>query len=105
MKKITHKEWMEEGKKRFGDNIKQWKFKCPRCGTVQTAQDLLDAGITKDKVEGFIAFSCIGRFNGKETGCDWTLGGFLQIHNLVVTLEEDGKTHERPTFEFAEEAQ
>lgn len=66
------------------------EFICPGCGTVQSAQDLIDAGAgdTFEDVASQIAFSCVGRHD-PERGCDWTLGGLLQIHDLVV-VQEDG---------------
>lgn len=91
-------------------------FKCPICGTVQSAHDLITAGAGKDfdEVEKYLGFSCVGRFTNagphkKGTppgkGCDWTLGGLFAIHKLEVVTEEDGKHH--PRFEPAtkEEAQ
>lgn len=36
MIKQTLKEWLDEGKERFGDDFTQWKFKCPACGHVNT---------------------------------------------------------------------
>lgn len=84
-------------------------WKCPICGTVQSAKDLIRAGAGKnfDEVEKFLGFSCVGRWTdagpardgdtpGK--GCDWTLGGFLQLHKVEV-LTPDGKRH--PMFEVA----
>lgn len=71
-------------------------FRCPRCGLHQSARDLIDAGAgdTFEDVEGYIGFSCVGRFS-KEKGCDWTLGGLFQIHELEVETP-DGKRH--PSF-------
>lgn len=97
MKEISYDEWRKQGKEKFGDDIKQWKFICPQCKTVQTAQDFIDAGVEKEDIEGYIAFSCIGRFT-KEKGCDWTLGGLFQIHETEVKFDS-GKN--RPVFEFA----
>ena len=73
-------------------------------GTVQSGQDLIDAGAGEDfeEVQKYLAFSCVGRWTGagsalrKETeegkGCDWTLGGLFQLHDFVV-IDEDGKEH------------
>lgn len=88
-------------------------MKCPVCGTVQSAADLIAAGAgdTVEEGESFFGHSCVGRFTnagpwkGGEAGgrgCDWTLGGFLQLHKLEVTLEE-GETH--PVFEPATPAE
>ena len=83
-------------------------FKCPMCGTIQSAADLVAAGAGKDfpAVAAYLGFSCVGRFTGagmprkKPDGkpCNWSLGGFLQCHNLEV-VDDDG-THV-PHFEPA----
>lgn len=109
---ITAAQFHEEAKKRFGDDPFQWKLVCPACGTVQCGEDLLKAGVTKEKLESYIGFACIGRFTGQgdkgiaahnkgkpwTKGCNWTLGGLFQIHELEVVI--DGKN--RPAFELAE---
>lgn len=90
-------------------------LKCPICGTVQSAHDLIAAGAGKDfeEVEKYLGFSCVGRFTNEGPhekgtppgkGCNWTLGGLFRIHKLEV-VTEDGKHH--PRFEPAskEEAQ
>jgi hypothetical protein len=89
-------------------------FRCPMCGTVQSAADFIKANAGKDldEVDKWLGFSCIGRFTdagphkkgtppGK--GCDWTLGGLFKIHELQV--EHEGELH--PRFEICtpEEAQ
>lgn len=88
-------------------------LKCPVCKTVQSMRDLATAGVAEDKVDTFFGFSCVGRFTNAGPkqkdeppgrGCDWTLGGLFQIHELEV-VTPDGKRH--PTFAPAtpEEAQ
>lgn len=87
-------------------------FRCPICKTIQSARDLIAAGVGVDfdRVESRLAFSCVGRFTGADEhkkgmppgrGCNWTLGGLLQVHELVV-LTEDGKY---PRFELATPAE
>lgn len=86
-------------------------FKCPICGTIQSAFDLIHfgAGTSFEEVENYLAFSCVGRFNGageyspkkKTFGCNWTLGGLLSLHTFEVSLE--GETY--PRFEPANWAQ
>jgi hypothetical protein len=115
-KKISHAEWLAEAARRFGPDARTWQFVCPACGTVQSAADLLATGKFKPgsgEVNSVLGFSCIGRFTGKgdegigaknhgETwtnGCNWTLGGLLQIHTSEVVFEDGGA---RPVFEFAE---
>jgi hypothetical protein len=97
-------------------------FKCPICATVQSMASLERAGLPADNCESIIAFSCEGRVSGagpwpsekdhsakavnrrKVRGCDWTLGGLLRLHELVVVLENG---RECPSFVLAtaEEAQ
>lgn len=80
-------------------------FKCPICDRVQSPRDLIAAGAGKtfEDVERYIAFSCLGRFTNagpfmkggdNSKGCNWTLGGFLQLHKLTV-IDEDGQKHPR----------
>ena len=97
MRELTIEDWMAEGEKLFGKDIKEWQFVCPRCKTIQSGQDLLDAGVKKEKIDSYVAFSCIGRFNKGETGCDWTLGGLFTIHKTEIIIGDK----KRPVFEFA----
>lgn len=83
-------------------------FVCPRCDTVQSATDLIDAGAGESfqEVEKFLGFSCVGRWTGaggprrKPDGnpCNWTLGGFFRLHKMEVETE-NGEKH--PLFEPA----
>lgn len=89
-------------------------LKCPMCGTIQSARNLIGAGAGPDfeSVEGYLGFNCVGRWTGagspreKPDGkpCNWTLGGLFSFHELEV-ITPDGKRN--PRFEPAtpEEAQ
>lgn len=99
MKKILHKDWKKKGVELFGEDMKTWIFVCPKCKTKQTINDFVEkTDVPLEDIPGYIAFSCIGRFN-EYIGCDWTLGGLLQIHELEIELD-DGI---RRAFEFYEE--
>lgn len=88
--------------------------KCPMCGVVQSAVDLIEAGAGSDfdGVGKYLGFSCVGRFTGAGSPrkvpdgkpCNWTLGGLFSLHKLEV-VTADGTHH--PHFELAtpEEAQ
>ena len=93
-------------------------FRCPMCGKIQSATDLIkaDAGKTFEEVQKYLAFSCVGRFlgagspdkkNPDSRGCNWTLGGLFKMHDLEVLVIEDGKEERFPRFEptTPEEAQ
>ncbi|PWJ88430.1 hypothetical protein C8D77_111153 [Mesorhizobium loti] len=113
MKTMTIPEFHAALKEQGVEAREDLAFKCPLCGTIQSARSLIGAGAgkTMDEVERFLAFSCVGRFNnagphkkgapaGK--GCDWTLGGFFRLHCLEI-IDEDGKAH--PRFEIASPAE
>lgn len=87
-----------------GVKIEDAAFVCPMCGKVQSACDLINAGVGEDfeEVEKFLAYSCVGRWtnagppkkekNGQ--GCNWTLGGLFRCHELEV-VTPDGEKHPR----------
>ena len=99
LKPVSRADWMDEGQRLFGTDFKKWRFKCIRCGHVQTAQDFIDLGI--ENWDGVFYYSCIGRWK-KGVGCDWTLGGLFQIHTKEV-FGEEGKPI--PVFEYAKEGE
>lgn len=106
MKEITHQEFVAQLKAQ-GVPRRHVAFICPMCKTPQSMDCLINAGAgkTEDDVEKYIGFSCVGRWtkaggprkqpDGKP--CNWTLGGLLSLHDLVVIHE--GKKH--PHFEVA----
>lgn len=86
---MTHKEWVAEGRRRFGSDSMKWQFVCPACGHVQSVQDYKDAGAP----EGAVGFSCVGRYlNGTprdafEAGagpCNYAGGGLFGLNPLNV---------------------
>ena len=90
-------------------------MKCPMCGTIQSARDLIAAGAGKtfEEVEKFLGFSCVGRWThgnpppevkGTQSGCNWTLGGLFRTHELEV-VTPDGRRHMRFMPCTPEEAQ
>lgn len=112
MKTQTLEEY-HAGLKAQGVPIEHVALKCPMCHTIQSAQDLIAAGAGKnmDEVEKYLGFSCFGRWThqkpppkekGTQHGCNWTLGGLFQCHDLEV-VTPDGKKH--PRFELATQAE
>lgn len=95
MQIMTLEEFQAAIKNQGKDRVEDVTFKCPRCGTLQSAQDLIDAGVGSnlDEVEKYLAFSCVGRWS-KDKGCDWTLGGLFKLHELEV-ITPDGERHPR----------
>lgn len=100
MIRYTEEEWLKKGKELFGEKRKDWQYVCPHCGTVQSATLFLENGISETQtMQGVVGFSCIGRFTDKKIGCDWTCGGFLQIHESEVITKDNEIV---PVFSFKE---
>ena len=102
--KLTHEEWIAEGKRRFGEDMLGWRFVCPSCGHVASVQDWKNAGAP----EGAVAFSCVGRqlnanddntFGKKGGPCMYAGGGLFKL-NPVTVVRENGQ--ESALFAFAE---
>ena len=87
---------MEEFQRRVraqGVSREHYAFVCPICGTVQSLALLLKYA-PPEHADRAIGFSCVGRFSGAGAwtgkpnpaapGCNWTLGGLLQMHMLEV---------------------
>lgn len=100
VRKITNEEWLAEGQALYGERARDWKFRCVKCGNVQSAVSVSERNpeINIESTRNWIYFSCEGRRTAG-VGCDWTLGGLFKIHRLEV-IEPDGNPH--PTFEFAD---
>jgi hypothetical protein len=93
--KLTYEEWKQEGIKRYGEDKRNWKFKCPNCGHVQTFNDFLKEGCSEDDAQGMIGFSCIGRimkeckgelFN-KKSPCNYAGGGLFRLNPIMIVRD------------------
>lgn len=110
-RRLTQAEWLAEGKARFGENTRKWRFVCPICKHVQSMESVLAMreDMTPSEAEGYVYFSCEGRFapgSGKafgktvpdpKIGCDYTLGGLFKIARVEVVTPE---ARILPVFEF-----
>jgi hypothetical protein len=95
-KKLTYAEWRAIGTRLYGEDSSKWKFTCPVCKHVQSAEDYFAAGFKKES-EGMIGFSCIGRLlpgsrpafsnkhNSKSGPCDYAGGGLFALNPLHIT--------------------
>ena len=112
MRRLTIPEFRAELKAQGVPDVTHAAVKCPICATVQSIADFVAAGATEAEAAKAIGWECIGRYTGagpfkqswrkQAKGCDWTLGGFLQFHDLEV-IDELGKAH--PRFEPATPAE
>jgi len=108
---MTRDEWLEEGRRRFGEDFMAWKFVCPICGHVQSVADFReykDQGASPDSA----TFHCIGRYqescrrafgdykeDGKPGPCDYTAGGLFRLAPVHIDVGTDEPRH---AFAFAE---
>lgn len=98
--RISREEWLEQGKKLFGDNLIKWKFRCPSCGNIQAPEDFINIGVDPENAY----FNCIGRFTGsaneigsKKQPCNYSSGGLFVLSLLRVV----SKGKEKIVFDFA----
>ena len=101
--RIHIQKWLEMGTLIYGKNRYKWKFKCPKCGKVQTAQDFIT--YIDDVDECFIkaGHHCLSRYSRKtDVNCFWTLDGVYKIHKVELIVPEGTKEHIMPVFEFAD---
>lgn len=109
--KITHQQWMEEAKQRYGDRARDWRFVCPVCKTIQSGRDFLNY-CDSEQASTVLGFSCIGRFMpnpsaafGDHKGtdaCDYTTGGLLNVSPVRVTMRDEEASIEISVFDFAD---
>lgn len=96
-RRIISIEQLQAELKAQGVERDHYAFVCPICSTVQSMALLRKhMGERADEAETFIGFSCVGRFSDAgewrkdktpdpaKPGCNWTLGGLLQLHKLEV---------------------
>lgn len=92
MKVMTKKEFREFLMLGW-DSAEAVTYECPKCKTLQSAKDLIEAGAgnSYESVQKYVGRSCVGRFS-KDRGCNWSLDGLFQIHELEV-IGSDGERY------------
>ena len=94
-KTLTEDEFKAEGTRRFGEDEFQWKFRCPICGNIQSAEDFRKYKNVGAK-PGSAYQECIGRYlpdsfrafgtnkkGAKKSPCDYASYGLFNIGNRV----------------------
>lgn len=113
MRQITLEELLNELEAQEVPRM-HFAVRCPACNTIQSPMSFILHGVSLDDYAKYIGFSCIGRFTGAGPvkslstsppqyglGCNWSLGGFLKIHELEI-IADDGV---HPHFEVATKEQ
>lgn len=96
---MTRDEWMALGKSLYGDNVENWKVRCPMCGKVTKAGEFKEKG-AESPDRAFL--ECIGRYTGQGSpgeadgnGCNWAAYGLFGIpkdEKYEVTFDDGEKT-------------
>jgi hypothetical protein len=102
--KQSLEEWRNEATKLFGENVLDWKFKCPACGHVASIGDFKEHG--GDPNDAYQ--KCIGRVNGEGTknqtdlgdGCNWAAFGLFGTAGKGRTVISEAG-NEVEVFDFA----
>ena len=90
----SREEWLAKGRELFGKDMLKWRFKCPRCGRVQTPEDFhkfKEKGAQPDTAYQ----ECMGRHD-LAVKCDWAAFGLFKGPDFVCVA--DG---EIAVFKFA----
>jgi transcription elongation factor Elf1 len=90
-KLYLYDEWLEIGNALYGSDTNEWKFKCPRCGHIQTGKELKDRG---DKELYRTCIDC--------TKCNYSTDLNPEYAEMAIVSEEDGTLY---VFDFADEPQ
>ena len=98
---MTEEAWRAHGRELYGEDSREWKFRCVSCGNIQSHASVTERNPEITDTSSWIFFACEGRHTDG-VGCDWTLGGLFQIHKLEVT-DTDGRNVQ--CFEFADDPQ
>lgn len=119
-RRIALDAWHVEGRRLYGPNAVKWKFRCPSCGFVQTAEDFRAYNAPIRDIDLRLGFSCIGRTilaacptaevvefmePNKGFGCNYAGGGLFRINPVEVVYGIVAETQEpgiRETFEWAD---
>lgn len=103
---MTFQAWQEAATDKFGPEHRNWKFKCPSCGNIQSMRQFEELGADFNQAY----FSCIGRHDGKHGHvpmgtkpgpCNYTGGGLFNLNPVAVIHPETGKTIH--VFAFAQQ--
>ncbi|MGT2969087.1 VVA0879 family protein [Streptococcus azizii] len=90
----TLSEWKAEGVNRFGEDVEQHVFKCPKCGRENKVIEFKEYADSPDSA----VTNCIGRYN-KSIGCDWAAYGlFRTLGKGRVVIMPNGEKLE--VFDF-----
>lgn len=87
--------WFAEGERLFGEDMLKWRFVCPSCGNIQSAEDFKKY-VDQGAVPGDAYSICIGRYipgsghlGSKTQPCNYSGGGLFKLNPVEII---DGQT-------------
>lgn len=83
VKRITVKEWKEEGTKRFGQDPAKWRFVCQNCKHVQTIQDFIDIR-DLGMFEGSAEIALYNTDTAEQSRHTWISKGVLRLYRRRI---------------------
>lgn len=102
-RQMDREQWLARGRELYGDDPRTWKFRCVRCGNVQSHESVKARNPEIGDTSSWIFFACEGR-RTQGVGCDWSLGGLFRLHRLEVRdTRPEAKEEWVPCFEFADD--
>lgn len=89
-RKLTLSELHDEARQRFGDDPRQWAFRCPSCGDIATIAEFTAPGSAGS---GMAGQECIGRHRNDGRGCQRVAYGLIAgPWEVVVPTATGGQT-------------
>lgn len=93
---VAYTDWKADGERRFGQDIRDWRFTCPNCGDTAAVREFPEECRQAAGVE------CIGR-SVPGRGCNWAAGGLFAGPLWVLRTVADDEVQAIPGFRFAGE--
>lgn len=88
---MTQDEWKQYGEDHYGDDQDDWEFVCPRCGHVQSVNDVMERYPDRDRdsVRLWINKNCESRVvEESNISCDWALGMIDSYYGIELSDTE-----------------
>ena len=92
------KDWQNEGRRLFGNDVRKWRFVCPMCGKEYSVGEFMEAG---GDGPNSAYQECIGRYlhagppdkeKGNPNGCNWCAYGLFGTAGKGRLIEADDGT-------------
>ena len=107
MVELTKDEWLKKGEELYGKKVEDWKFKCPSCERIQSANTIREQMEKGKKSKRFGALKKGDDFDPSmccySPVCNWVANGLFTTGILVIydsAKEHDASLKENCTYVF-----